>query len=425
MKKRLILLFTMLFVLVMAVPAMAEVNLNVNGKAYNPGSSLQIEAGTTMIPVSIAARTLGAEFSVQNKQIELNKNGNILKMTEGSSAAFYNGENRTMPRAPELKEGEMLIPLRFVCESFSAQVVWQGEPQTVNIQYQEKRNGMSPDEMLGKSSQVLADANTYKMKIDTDMAMEVQAPGEKNETMNMDMKSQADCSYQAKPMVMYMQQQVSGSDTNSGEKIDNIKSEMLMNENGMFMTMPGTGWVRMDIPGLDLKSLMEQAGSQDIISSIMKMKEAGVLLNYSNDASKDGQNYWVLNITMSPDSFQNYLQSMMKQLPAILGEQQGADDQPALNDLLKNMKVDMFYQMWIDQKTFLPQFMDLKTKMDMNMKINDGNQPVEMSMKIKQNASYKLYDFGTAFTVPDVSSAISMSEYMEKTIGNQIQEKEK
>lgn len=415
MKKRLIILVTMLFIFVMAVPVMAQVNLNVNGKMYNAGTSPQIEAGITMVPVNVVARTLGAELTIQEKQIVLNKNDNILKMTEGNLTALYNGENRTMPQAPKLKDGEMLVPLRFVCESFSTEVSWQGESQTIAIQYQEKRNGMSADEMLGKSSQALADYNTYKMKIDTDMAMKVEASGEKNETMNMDMKSQADCSYQAKPMVMYMQQQVSGSDTNSGEKIDNIKSEMLMNENGMFMTMPETGWIKMDLPGLDIKALMEQSGSQDIMSSIQKMKESGVLLNYGNDTNKNGKDYWVLNVTMSPDSFQNYLQSMMKQLPAAFNAQPAGENQPALNDLLKNMKVDMFYRMWLDQKTFLPKFMDVNATMDMTMKIPDENNKIaEISMQQTQTGKYELYDYGTAFTVPDVSSAISMTEYMGK-----------
>jgi hypothetical protein len=415
MKKRLIILVTMLFILMMAVPAMAEVNLDVNGKAYKPAYAPQVEAGTTMIPVSVAARTLGADLTIQDKQIELNKNGNILKMTEGSLAASYNGEDRTMPRAPELKDGEMLVPLRFVCESLSAQVLWQEDAQTVAIQYQEKRNDMSAEEMLGKSSQALADANTYKMKVNMDMNMGMQAGSEKSTTMNM--KTQADCAYQEKPLVMYMQQQLSGASADSNEKIENIKTEILLNENGMYMTMPDyDGWVKLEVPGLDIKALMEQAGGQDVMSSIAKMKESGMLLNYGNDASKDGKNYWVLNVTMTPDSFQNYLESIMKQVPDLLNppaEAANTESPVVLEDLFKNMQVDMFYQMWIDQKTFLPQFLDLDAKLNLTMKIDDENKnPVEMSVQTKQNAKYELYDFGIDFSVPDVSSAISMSDYM-------------
>ncbi|HCF71551.1 MAG TPA: hypothetical protein DER33_08220 [Syntrophomonas sp.] len=416
MKKRLIILVTMLFILMMAVPAMAEVNLDVNGKAYKPAYAPQVEAGTTMIPVSVAARTLGADLTIQDKQIELNKNGNILKMTEGSLAASYNGEDRTMPRAPELKDGEMLVPLRFVCESLSAQVLWQEDAQTVAIQYQEKRNDMSAEEMLGKSSQALADANTYKMKLNMDMTLGMQS-GSEGTTMNM--KTQADCAYQEKPLVMYMKQQLSGASADSSEKIENVKAEVLVNESGMYMTMPDyDGWIKLEVPGLDIKALMEQAGGQDVMSSITKMKESGMLLNYGNDGNKDGKDYWVLNITMSPDSFQNYLQSLMKQVPEVFNppaEAANAENPLALEELFKNMQVDMFYQMWIDQKTFLPQFLDLDANMDLTMKIDDENKnPVEMSVQSKQNAKYELYDFGIDFSVPDVSSAISMSDYMAK-----------
>jgi hypothetical protein len=416
MKKRLVLMFTLFFILVMAFPALAEVQLNVNGKDYNPGVSLPIEDGRTLVPANIAARTIGAEYTVQDKQIEFNKNGNILQMTEGSLVALYNGEKCNMPVAPQSKEGEILVPLRFVCESFSAQVVWQAEPRTVAIQYQEKRNGMTPDEMLGKSSQVLSDANSYRMNMDTKMAIEVKTPGEENETANMDTSSSANCAYQAKPLVMYIKQQVSGSDSGSGEKIENIETEMLMDETGVYMTMPETGWVKMDLPGLDLKTLIEQSGSQDIMSSINKMKESGVLLNYGNDAEKDGQKYWVLNITMSPDSFQNYLQAMMKDLPAMFNAESTTEQQSVLNDLFNNMKMDMFYRMWIDQNTYLPRFMDVNTKIDLTMKINDGEKTSEAFMKCNQDATCEMYDFGISFTVPDVSSAISMTEYMEKQI---------
>jgi hypothetical protein len=218
---------------------------------------------------------------------------------------------------------------------------------------------------------------------------------------------------------MYMQQEMSASDGQGEEKIDKITSEILISKDGYYMTMPDQGWIKMEIPGMDIAALMEQSGSQNVIDSIQQMKDAGVVMSYGNDQVRDGKEYWVINVTMGSETFQNYYQSIMKQIPALSSSSTDTDTpgdfKTAMNDVLNNMQMDMVYDLWIDKDTLLAKFMDLDAKINMNMQVPDENQKLsEVYMKMYQKAAYEIYDFGVPFTVPDVSSAMSMDEFMQQ-----------
>jgi hypothetical protein len=81
----------------------------------------------------------------------------------------------------------------------------------------------------------------------------------------MDMNGTVEAWAQMDPMVMYMKQDmtvaVPGAPVpwSSGRTI----AEMVMNRDGIFMTMPEIGWVKMDLEGLDMDALMEQSMAQD------------------------------------------------------------------------------------------------------------------------------------------------------------------
>jgi hypothetical protein len=170
---------------------------------------------------------------------------------------------------------------------------------------------------------------------------------------------------------------------------------------------------------MDIAALMEQSGSQNVVDSIQQMKDAGVLMSYANDQIKDGKEYWVINVTMGPKTFQNYYQNMMKQIPALNTDTSGTDTptdfQNTMKDTLNNLQADMVYNLWIDKESFLSKFMDLDAKINMSMKAPDENQKItKVDMQMNEKVLYEIYDFGGTFIVPDVSGAMSMTEFMQK-----------
>ena len=356
MRKSLVMLATFFLLFLLATPALADVNLNINGKSYQPTIQPRIEEGSTLVPVYLAGRVLGAEITVSDQNVNITNNGQTLTLTLDSTKATLNGETVNLPVAPRMENGEVMVPLRAVMESFKANVDWQGPTRTVAINYQEQRQGMTVEEMLAKSSETLAQYNTYKTKVDMKQQMEVNNPQAPGIMDKMDMKMDMDMFVQNKPLLIYgkTRAQVAlpeGTDNTGMEAMDN---EMLLNEQGMFITMPGQGWVKMTIPGVDMKALMEQSGSQDPLSSLKMLKDAGVIMSFGNDQQKDGHTYWVINVTMGADSMTQILQDALKQVP--LPQAESTEINQVLAQLFKNMKADMVYSVWINQENFITDY---------------------------------------------------------------------
>lgn len=418
MRKKLIVLATCCLLFLLATPALADVNLNINGKSYQPTIQPRIEEGSTMVPVYLVGRILGAEITTSDENINIIKNGQTFTLTLDSAKASLNGETVNLPLAPRRENGEVMVPLRAVMDAFKAKVDWQGQTQTVVINYQEQRQGMNVDEMLVKSSEALAKYNTYKTKVDIKQQMEVNNPKEPGKKEKIDMKMDMDMAVQNKPMLVYgkTRAQVVLPEGAGDTGMEAMDSEMLLNEQGMYITMPGQGWVKMTIPGMDIKALMEQAGSQDPISSLKQLKEAGVIMSFGDDQQKNGHTYWVVNATMGADSVSRLIGNVLKQVP--LPQADNAEINQVLAQLFKNMKADIVYNVWINQENFLTDYMQLDSDIRINMQIppevTEQEETVNMDMAVKQNAFYEIYDLDVPFTVPDVSKAVEMNQILQQ-----------
>lgn len=416
MRKRIIIPLTFLFVLMQALPVWA-VNLSINGKNYQPIMPPQLEQGTTMVTLEMIGRVLGADVSVSGPTITIKKGANTLVMTVGSMAATFNGSSITLPSQPVVKDGSVMVPMRFVYEKFGAVVSWQGESQTITVNYAEKRQDMSAEEVLAKSSEAMNKLNTYKMKVLIGMDMQM-SESNSGKTENMQMTSKMDMAVQQKPILFYgktkMRMIVPGT-----EGLEDIETEILMNENGMYMTMPEKGWVKLNNNGLDMKALLQQSGSEDPLNSIQEMKKYGVIMSFADDQQKNGKNYWVVKVTMGSESFNSLLADTMKKLPMANGDANAPDESAAMgemmNKMFKNMKIDLVYDVLIDQSNYQMTYMDLEALIKFNMPVpaTEDTPASTISMNMNEKATYEIYDLGVSFSVPDVSQAIDFNQYME------------
>mgnify|MGYP002408339943 FL=1 len=417
LRKGLIVLSAFCLLFLMATPALADVNLNINGNSYQPRIQPRVEEGTTMVPVYVVGRILGVEIPADGQELIIEKNGQKLTLTLDNKEAGLNGKTIALPVAPSRENGEVMVPLRAVLDVFGAKIDWQEQSSTVLVDYQEQRQGMSVEEMMAKSSEALADYNTYKTKADMTQQMEVTNPEEANKTEKVDMKMNLDMAVQNDPVLVYgkttVNMAVYGEDGNS---LEPVNTEILLNEEGMYVTMPEQGWVKMTIPGMDIKALMEQAGGQDPMASLKMLQDAGALMSFGNDQQKNGESYWIINVTMGPDSVSRLIQDVLKKVPLPQTEVPELDQ--VIAQVFKNMNADMVYSVWINQKNFLTDYMQMDSDISLNMQVPaDPEQPdnlLNMDMKMKQSAFYEIYDLGVPFTVPDVSQAVDMNEVLEK-----------
>ena len=412
MKKRISIILSLILVMALATPVFAAVSLDVNGRAYEPSSELLLENGVTLVPLDVITDALGCEVTTEANQVTYQENGNAVQMNIDSTTAVVNGTDQIMPIAPRMTNGQVYVPLRFVLESFGAQVGWNGETNAVSVTYNDTRNDMTAAELMAKASVAMAEANQSKMLVDMQAAVEVKADVPEGESldMNMDMNGTMEAWTQMDPMVMYMKQNmaidVPGAPVPGAQT---VQTEMVMNQDGMFMTMPEIGWVKMDLEGLDMEELMKQSMTQDPATVMQMMKDMGMTISFDQDQEKNGKQYWVIKATMDGDMLNSdYFKQLTQQIP-------GLGQDLDLEQLLKNLDLDLTYDQWIEQETFYTDYMNLSGDIRFVMDLPadpDGTAggPMEMAMTI--NAAYAMSDYGQEFALPDIENARDFNEVM-------------
>jgi len=114
---------------------------NKNALINNETSSLEaapvIKDGRTMVPLRFIGEAFGAEFVYDPvfKIIDINFGSDKIKMQIGKKTAIVNGVEIALDVAPFIVNGRTLVPIRFISETFGAEVVWDGTTKTVTIVY--------------------------------------------------------------------------------------------------------------------------------------------------------------------------------------------------------------------------------------------------------------------------------------------------
>lgn len=112
-----------------------EINIILNGTALSFSQPPYIEDGTTMVPMRAIFEALGAEVNWNNstKTITATKNGTKIVLTIDNKTALINGKSASLAKAPLIKEGSTMVPLRFVSESLGAKVDWDNTTKNITI----------------------------------------------------------------------------------------------------------------------------------------------------------------------------------------------------------------------------------------------------------------------------------------------------
>jgi hypothetical protein len=180
-------------------------------------------------------------------------------------------------------------------------------------------------------------------------------------------------------------------------------TEMVINENELYMTVPGEGWVKLSMP--DIQVYLKQA-SQDPLKSLQQSLDAGVIMSFADDQEINGKPYYVLNVTMGPECFKQLLDEVKGTLTTTF---ENMDESGQLEEVYEkiftNLKADMFYSMLIDKETFVPSFMDLHTNMEIKTDISTPDETFPLDMSMQQIASCEYYGLNKSFDIPDLSQA--------------------
>jgi hypothetical protein len=411
MRRVLIFPFTILFLLLFSLPALADAQLNLNGRDYN-NNGIIIQDGVSYASTNTLVNMLGCDVVVEGNTVTLQENTNNIRFEVGSKTASVNDAEKLMPAAPFWAENQVFLPIRFVAESLGAEVSWDDLNKSVVINYTETRNGLTAEELTAKSSEKMLEANSYKMNLDMDMNIEMsgQDNGTPVEPIKMETKSNAECWVQYNPLVMYMIQKVNIPENNETPATE-VQTEMVLKDNIMYMTMPEIGWVKMDLAGLgNIQDLMNQSLSMDPAATMKLLNEMGVYATLANDQELNGQKYWVVNITMGKEMLESdYFKQILQSMAPLSSE--GLDLTKLFNDIDFNLSTSS----WINQATLLTDFMSMNGTITMNMDLSQQGIPSTMNMLMDIDGSYTVSDYGKAFDLPNVSEAVDFDTLMTET----------
>jgi len=129
----LVLALTLIFAC--AGSAAAAVTVKVNGQQIYFDQPPQVIDGRTLVPVRAIFEALGASVTWQQetRTVIASKSGTTVTLQVDNKQALKNTEKIFLDVHPIIIGNRVLVPLRFVGESFGAYVSWDGEHETVRI----------------------------------------------------------------------------------------------------------------------------------------------------------------------------------------------------------------------------------------------------------------------------------------------------
>ncbi len=424
--KRIVVVAVMILALSLALPVSAGTNmgLQVNGKAVD-GADLLVENGVTLISVKTLEQLSEAEVSLTDQTLLVSE-----QQVQLPSDVVTRGEAR-------------YVPLRFVGEALGYKVNWV--PGLINVEKEQLKDGMTAAEVLVKSNQQAENINTYAMVGSLEQQMNAQL--EEDEDLSLDMHSEFTGSIQSEPMRVYMKQTMEMLGEETEELEMDLATETYLDEEYMYMKMPGEDqWLKQPhfLPMAALKE--QQEVSSDPLRAMNQMLEMGMALSFDDDISLDGQDYYVINADID---MQKLMESQQELLQQIMGNMSGMMNSVAaipeeemelfssvlstiIAEIMENADLDYYYTAYIEKQTFLPGMVDynMNLKVDLDVKellatISEalGEEfpeeileeiPEKLKLDIAQKGQFKLLDFGKEFVKPDVSGAISFEDYYSK-----------
>lgn len=420
MKKNLVIVLTLIMILTLsAVPAMAEeVTINVNSDRLKSADNY-ITDGVTMIGLNDYLHFAGADVAWNGDSFTITEDGKSLSMTVNQLTARLNGSEVQAPMAPARVAGGVVIPLRFVAGSFGYSVGWDGGQSLVTLSRKETKDGMSPEELLAKSSAECRKINTYTMQGAIDMNIKIDGGAEEMPGGTQKIKSDFYGQIQNDPLKAYIKQTLQPEAGIPG--LSGTTVETYMDDSKIYMKLPGQEkWTVMDMPFPADFIKQQQDIQSNPLKAVEQMKEIGMLCNFGNDVSRDGQEYYVVNAKLDMEKFmegyQKIIGDVTKSLPADLNK--GQDIQGVMQELLKNMKMDYYCTTYINKKTLLSDLVsfDMKLKFTIDpskLGINDEKaESKAFSLQEDLAGEFKITDTGKPFVAPDVSAAVPADQLM-------------
>ncbi|MGD0153813.1 MAG: stalk domain-containing protein [Thermacetogeniaceae bacterium] len=123
--------------LYLPLPAICNtaIQVKLDGQATNLDVKPIIVNGRILVPVRGIFSQMRAfiQWQPENQEVLIARNSIVVKLTVNSDTAFVNDHTVTLDSPAVIVNGRLMVPLRFISESFKADVKWDAQDNTVLI----------------------------------------------------------------------------------------------------------------------------------------------------------------------------------------------------------------------------------------------------------------------------------------------------
>lgn len=121
-----------------------QMTYKINNDVWYMDAAPYTENDRTFVPVRFLAYSLGLNDSNilwdnNKKEVTLTKGNTVTKLALGYKVLFVNNNPVMMDVLPEMSQGRIMLPARWVAEAFGSKVTWDDSEQAVVIEYSETK----------------------------------------------------------------------------------------------------------------------------------------------------------------------------------------------------------------------------------------------------------------------------------------------
>ncbi|MEC0370714.1 copper amine oxidase N-terminal domain-containing protein [Paenibacillus chibensis] len=109
----------------------ADMQIKIQGHAIASDVKPEMKNNRTMVPLRLISENLGAKVNWSGSEVTLSKNDMRVILTLKSKAAVKNGKPAILDAAPYIKNNRIMVPLRFIAETFNGSVEYTNSTVSV------------------------------------------------------------------------------------------------------------------------------------------------------------------------------------------------------------------------------------------------------------------------------------------------------
>jgi hypothetical protein len=400
-----------LLVFCFCLPAVAEeIEANVNGDSFTFKNSFYVE-GVSMVTVDDLVELMGASAErISDTQVKIVENDLSLLLTLMNKEALFGDSKVSLAQEPVIIQGNTVhIPLRSVAEIFGFKVGWDNQNKTVTLERVETRDGMTASELLVKSNTAAQKVNTYSMEGKMDIVVDYKSDGMVLQTEPVQMTSLISGQIQNEPMQIYMKQNITASGE-AAEQMPETVTETFITEDNMYIKIGEGEWMLLDTPIFSPEFWKQQRDIQnDPLKTAEQMSKMGVCVNFGNDITADGIDYYVINASLDMTKAMGQFNDIITQVAQSIAGSDTEGLQEQLEDILANSNMDYRCSVLINKETLFSDIIrfdaDFNFKLDVPTGEADLQVPQTMEVYEKMVGEFKISNFDEPFAAPDVSNA--------------------